>query len=125
MFQTIIEAFIEKHRALLPEQCQEELRVLWSALTTAYQGEVIRSAKARQEVVDAIEALKAKTELAASLRWGVFIKGTIGRAAKVPIASFEYADMAGHWAKYNYPRNSEVRDMSAAQEEGATNGSKD
>jgi hypothetical protein len=61
MFQTVIEAFIEKHRALLPEQCQEELRVLWSALTTAYQGEVIRSAKARQEIMDATEALKEKT----------------------------------------------------------------
>ena len=124
MFQTVIEAFIEKHRALLPEQCQEELRVLWSALTTAYQGEVIRSAKARQEIMDATEALKEKTAFIAALtplRWGVFVKGTTGRAARVPIASFEYADMAARWAKYNYPGISEVRDIT---EEGATNGSK-
>ncbi|HKZ70118.1 MAG TPA: hypothetical protein VJ020_08560 [Anaerolineales bacterium] len=63
MFQTIIEAFIEKHRAVLPEQCQEELMVLWSTLTTAYQGEVIRAGKARQEVVDATEVIKAQAEL--------------------------------------------------------------
>ena len=68
MFETVIEAFIEKHRALLPEGCQDELRVLWSALTTAYQGEVIRSAKARQEVVDATEALKEKTAFIAALK---------------------------------------------------------
>jgi len=67
MFECPIEAFIEKHRALLPEGCQEELRALWAALVTAYRGEVIRSAKARQEVVDATEVLKAKTELLAAL----------------------------------------------------------